>query len=141
MRSVRIDVFVHLVWSTWDRSPSITTAYEARLWGAIRMAIEGIGGQVVAIGGVADHVHVLVRVPATIALSELVKRAKGVSSHVMNHEIAVGGSFRWQGGYGAFSVSPKDVPFVTEYICSQKRHHEEKGIDPAFEPGEHEAVD
>jgi len=141
MKSVRVEVFVHFVWSTWDRLPLIRAHDERRLWGAIRATLEGIGCEVLAVGGVADHVHVLARVPATFALSEVVRRAKGASSHFMNQEIAVGTEFRWQGGYGAFSVSRGEVPRVASYILAQAEHHGEEGIDLNLELVEDAADD
>lgn len=62
------------------------------------------GAEVVTIGGVEDHVHLLVRLPATVAIAPLMKQIKGGSAYSIAHPLAPGSNFRWQGSYGAFSV-------------------------------------
>jgi REP element-mobilizing transposase RayT len=75
-----------------------------------------------------DHVHLLVRLHPSIAVARLMAEVKGFSSH------AVTSRFRWQRGYGAFSVSFDDLPAVESYIRNQKRHHELQAIEPELEP-------
>ena len=70
-----------------------------------------------------DHVHLLARVPATFAVAALVKRLKGSSSHRITREHGGEGFFKWQKGYGAFTVSRWDLARVREYIRRQKEHH------------------
>ena len=75
-----------------------------------------------AIGGMADHVHLLVGGRATICLADLVRDVKAVSSRWMHEEMGVA-EFSWQEGYGAFSVSPSQRETVREYISRQEEHH------------------
>jgi REP element-mobilizing transposase RayT len=82
----------------------------------------------IAMGGVEDHVHVLVRIPPEISPSELVRQLKGVSSHLVNAEINPDGVFKWQGGYGAFSMSSDQVARVRWYIENQPSHHQNKTV-------------
>jgi hypothetical protein len=89
--------------------------------------------EIIAVGGIEYHVHVLLRLPATVALATLVKQLKGSSSHLANHEILPRG-FKWQGGYGASSVSRRAVPRVRDYILRQEDHHRDGSIYPAAEP-------
>lgn len=58
-------------------------------------------------------------------LAELVRRAKGASSHLVTRVIGRPEPFRWQGGYGAFTVSKRGTGFVREYVLNQERHHRE----------------
>jgi REP element-mobilizing transposase RayT len=76
-----------------------------------------------AIGGIEDHVHVVVRYPPAVSISELVKHMKGVSSRLIQQEVRLGGFFKWQGSYGAFSVSPRDVEMIRRYVHRQEEHH------------------
>ncbi|MBC8160848.1 MAG: transposase [Roseiflexaceae bacterium] len=76
-----------------------------------------------AIGGVADHVHLLVRFTATVTIAQLVGEAKGASSHAMNHAICCAIPFRWQGGYGAFTLSSRSQSNVRAYVLNQRSHH------------------
>ena len=89
---------------------------------AIGAKCDELGAQVVAIGGVEDHVHLLVRLPAILSVSDPVKHAKGASSHLVTHGLGPGQVFKWQGAYGAVSVSPHEVGQVSNYIARQKVH-------------------
>ncbi len=86
-----------------------------------------------AIGGVEGHVHVLVRIPTTVSVAGLVKQIKGSSSHLVTHRLGGRETFKWQGGYGAFTVSKENVPAVRRYVLRQKEHHRAGEMDPAQE--------
>ena len=116
-------LYVHLVWATWDRLPLIDQDIEGAIHAAIAAKCRELRCTPLAIGGVADHVHVLVQVAPTVAVSRLVQEMKGSSSHLITHQYAPEGSFRWQGSYAAFSLGENDVPRVRQYIEQQKRHH------------------
>ena len=116
-------LYVHLVWSTWDRLPLVSPGQEARLAFALETKCLEIGCDPLAIGVMPDHVHVLVRIPPTAVISTLVKELKGSSSHLMTHVIAPGNFFKWQGYYGAFSLAQQDVGRVQSYVREQKQHH------------------
>ncbi|MGN6362718.1 MAG: IS200/IS605 family transposase [Thermomicrobiales bacterium] len=123
MRQAHIGVFVHLIWSTWDRLPFLTIQTRPQVWRAIGAKCVELGAEVIAIGGIEDHVHLLVRLPATLAVADLVKHVKGASSHLVNFQLPDGGTFRWQGAYAAFSVGPRDLRQVIDYIARQAEHH------------------
>ncbi len=91
--------------------------------------------EILALGGVEDHVHILVRLPGTVAVASLVKQLKGASSHLMNHAVENPAGFRWRSGYGAFSVSRRVLPQVRDYILRQEEHHRLGRVHPHFEPG------
>ena len=74
----------------------------------------------------ADHTHVLVDLPASMAIEEVVQLLKGGSSHWVNESNLVPGKFGWQRGYGAFSVSHSAVDEVCAYIANQEKHHRKK---------------
>jgi hypothetical protein len=61
--------------------------------------------------------------PTTLAVAHLVKGLKGASSHLVTHALRPAAFFKWQGGYGAFAVSPDRVAQVRDYVQHQKRHH------------------
>ncbi|HVF10036.1 MAG TPA: IS200/IS605 family transposase [Abditibacteriaceae bacterium] len=126
MRSPYTKLYVHCVWATWDRQPLLTPAVEARLYAAITAKCHMLRCEVVAIGGDLDHVHLLARFIPRLSIAELVQEVKGASSHLMNHEIAPRREFRWQGSYGAFTVSPRSVQQVGRYIHNQIVHHAER---------------
>ena len=126
-------VFIHLIWGTWDRLPMITETIEARLYAALADKCREHKCIPVVIGGVDNHVHLLVKVYSTIAVADLVKELKGASSHLITHEVTPGEFFKWQGSYGAISVNPAETAIVEEYIRKQKQHHREKNLRPDWE--------
>ncbi|MGO8672731.1 MAG: IS200/IS605 family transposase [Capsulimonadaceae bacterium] len=131
----KTQIYVHLVWATWNREMFITEAWENRLYGCIRGRIEDERArcEAIAIGGMPDHVHVLVRLRPAVSVSSLVKNIKGVSSRMMNSQLRGGDVFKWQPGYGAFSLSHSHLPNAESYIRNQKRHHGDGSIWPLWE--------
>jgi|SRR5579862_7302062 len=133
MRRNKLKVYLHFVWKTWDRQPLIAPGIERGL----HRSIEGIaiknGCSVLAIGGTEDHVHLFVKFPATVTMADLMRRVKGGSSNYANAELVEAGAFRWQGNYGAFSVSQRDKQRVIDYIMRQKEHHAAGAIWPEAE--------
>jgi putative transposase len=84
------------------------------------------GFSMIAAGGTANHVHLLFTLPATHSLAQSVQKLKGSSSRWMGH------GFSWQEGYGAFSVSPSQVPVVKKYIQTQEQHHRKQDFEQEF---------
>jgi len=123
MRANKIELYVHLVWATWDRLPLISPDMERALFRCIADVAQSLGCRVLAINGMPDHVHVLLRIPSTLPVSKLVQQLKGVSSHFVNDQLQLDYHFKWMGFYGAFSVSRWDVPRIMAYIAKQKEHH------------------
>jgi REP element-mobilizing transposase RayT len=128
-----INLYVHLIWATWDRLPMIVDRYEWEIQAEIKRAAACVGSDILAVGGMPDHIHVLTTLPATIALADLVKKIKGPSSHFANHALGYGGAFKWQGAYACFSVSDECLPRIRTYIGRQREHHEAGNIEPALE--------
>jgi len=99
-------------------STHLSLHYHAYLGGVIRN-VEGIPE---AVGGMADHVHLLIGLRATSRVADVVRDAKAVSSRWVHEEIHEPG-FGWQEGYGAFTVSASQRESVREYIARQDEHH------------------
>jgi putative transposase len=133
MRAPFTQLYVHLVWSTWDRLPLIDEAFQHRLFTAIAKKCRKLKCEPIAFGGIEDHIHLLVRFSPAISIADLVKEIKGSSSHLMTHEISPNEFFKWQGGYGAFTVSKDNLPKVHAYISNQKEHHQEGILEEAWE--------
>jgi putative transposase len=123
-----------MVWATWDRAPIITPAIRDRIYPMIQHHAANLGAQVIAIGGIEDHVHVLARFPSTLTISMLVQRMKGASSYLATQ--VMGELFRWQGSYGAFTVSERGVERVRDYVLNQEAHHRDGTTHPWLEATE-----
>jgi len=133
MRAPYTKLYLHCVWATWDRLPLLTPDVEDVVYAAVHAKCRELKCEPLAMGGISDHVHLLVRFPTTISVADLVKGVKGSSSHLQAQHIARDTYFKWQGGYGAFTVSPDGVPGVKTYITNQKRHHAEGNLWPDWE--------
>jgi REP element-mobilizing transposase RayT len=113
---------VHVVFSTKDRIPLMTRNVRKDLFRYIGGIVQGLGGTVVAIGGMSDHAHLVARLPTNMCVAEFVGKVKTNSSKWMN-EHATNMKFGWQRGYGAFSISQSVVSSVAQYVRNQERHH------------------
>lgn len=117
-------IYVHLVFSTKNRTPFIDPNIRPELFAYLSEVCRNLDVPTLRVGGVSDHVHLLARMSRTITLAEWVGKLKSVSSQWMktkgerNCEM-----FQWQRGYGAFSISPGHVDPVMRYIMDQEKHH------------------
>lgn len=140
MRTPYTQLYLHMVWSTWDRLPLITTAIEPQIYAAIAQQCRKLKCEPLAIGGMADHVHLLTRFHTTVPVATLAKQVKGASSHLVTHVLTPNEFFKWQGAYGAFTIRKSEVPQVMAYIKNQKQHHAddllEEELERIFMPGE-----
>jgi len=120
---------MHVVFSTKERRKIIPPDMKERLWSYTAGICKHQKVFVHAIGGIEDHVHLLLEFPATIAISEAVKTIKANSSGWMSDQI---GKFAWQEGYGAFGVSKSNLATVVEYIQNQEKHHRRMTFEDEF---------
>ena len=113
----------HIVFSTKNRRPFITSTIEEELHKYIGGIIRGIGGVSLEINGTADHLHVLAVLPPKIAISNALRDIKANSSKWIHETKRDLSQFSWQDGYSAFTVSKSQVEPVQHYIRDQKEHH------------------
>ena len=92
-----------------------------RAWAFIGGIARNIGATAIAVGGIADHVHILLMLPPTMALSATIQKIKANSSRWMHEQTSR--PFEWQEGYAAFSVGIVQTDQTVEYILHQKEHH------------------
>ncbi len=112
--------YVHVVFGTKERSSLISKALQPKLWSYIVGICRNHDIVAFAVGGMADHAHVLLRLPPVLSLAKAVSLIKANSSRWMGEH---GGTFAWQEGYGAFSVSASNLRSVEKYIREQEIHH------------------
>ncbi len=140
MRTPYTQLYLHLIWATWDRLPLITPSLEEIIYASILSKCQKLKCKPLAIGGIVDHVHLLTRFHTTVSVAQLAKEVKGSTSHLITHKIKPGSFFKWQGAYGAFTVRKSDLPRVIAYIKNQKKHHADGMLDDDLErifmPGE-----
>ena len=126
--------FTHFVWATWDRVPLLKGIIEQDAYALIRSQCIHLKATLYAIGGVADHVHLLVELPRTLCVSDFMEAVKGVSSNALNDKhSSLTWAFKWQGRYSDLSVSSSHMPRVRVYIENQKQHHADNSLWPNCE--------
>jgi REP element-mobilizing transposase RayT len=120
------NLLVHIVYGTTERQHLIDEAFQPRLYDYLGGTIRGLKGVCLEIGGVDDHVHILAKLHATVAVSDFLEKLKSNSSKWGK---SVKRGFGWQGGYAAFSVSESQVAHVRRYIQNQKEHHQRSSFE------------
>jgi REP element-mobilizing transposase RayT len=121
--STYTNLLYHLIFSTKERRPYISPAFNERLHEYIGGTIRGLGGILLEINSVPDHIHILARLKPYPALSDILRDIKANSSKWLNEEVLHIRKFGWQNGYAAFTVSESQVPRVRKYIQNQPEHH------------------
>ncbi len=132
MSSVYSRLFVHLVWATWNRRPVFDDRKARRVHGRLARLCHNFDSLALAVGGVDDHVHLLVALHPTVPVSVLVQGLKVSTSQFIAQKLAVAG-FAWQEGYGVFSLRDTDCGIVHRYILLQRMHHAEGSTVPEWE--------
>jgi REP element-mobilizing transposase RayT len=115
------NLLYHIVYATKDRAPLITNTLRPRLHQYLGGTVRGLDGLALEINGVADHVHLLVRLKPALSLSEFLSKLKANSSLWAKRQTS--GRFAWQSRYSAFTVSESQAERVRQYIRNQEEHH------------------
>jgi putative transposase len=123
MPSTHLSLHYHLIFSTKNRVPYIDLDWRPRFHAWIGGTIRSLDAEAEAVGGVADHVHILVGLKATHRLADVVRDVKATSSRWVHKEIKLQ-EFEWQDGYGAFTVSASLIDAVKKYIAGQDVRHQ-----------------
>lgn len=130
MPSSHVSSNFHLVFSTKERLPLIKIEWRERLHAYLGGIVKGMDAMLFAIGGVADHVHLLVSLKSKHRLDYFLRDLKADSSNWIHMELK--NEFEWQKGYGAFSVSPSSLDGVKKYIVNQEKHHMKKTFQTEY---------
>jgi len=117
------NLLYHIIFSTKDRVPYISSEIRADLHAYLGGIVRELGGVAVAVGGIEDHVHLLLRLPAELGISECLRVIKTNSSRWLHQKWPTQRRFAWQIGYGAFTVSASSQAAVVRYIQNQEQHH------------------
>jgi REP element-mobilizing transposase RayT len=117
------DLLTHVTFSTIGRVPIIDTAIRPDVHAYLGGIARELRATPIAIGGTTDHVHLLMRLPADLAVADCLRVIKTNSSRWVKEKWPELRSFAWQGGYGAFSVSESNREGVIGYIQNQAQHH------------------
>lgn len=124
--------FYHVVFSTKRRAPWIDAELEPRLYGFLNGIARDLSCEVLALNGMPDHVHLVVRYPGDLSHADLVRHLKARSSRWIHETLPALRDFAWQEGYGGFTVSRSALTQVVEYVRRQKEHHARMTFEEEF---------
>jgi putative transposase len=127
-----ISSYHHCVFSTKERRPLITPALRERLWPYLGGIARENNMKAIEIGGMPDHVHVLLSTPSTVSMAKALQLIKGGSSKWVHHNFPQHKLFQWQVKYAAFSVSVSQLDKIVGYIKTQERHHKKMTFQEEF---------
>ena len=122
----------HIIFSTKNRVPQITSELRERLYDYMGGIIKRERGLLFGAGGTDDHVHFLVSFPAQPSVADFLRLMKTNSSKWVHETFEEHRAFAWQSGYGAFSVSRSNDDEVRQYIASQQEHHRRMTFQEEF---------
>jgi REP element-mobilizing transposase RayT len=122
----------HCVFSTKERRKTITEDLQDRLWQYMGGIARENKMRALTIGGVEDHVHLLLSIPSTLSVAKAMQLIKGASSKWVHETFPEHREFEWQEGYGAFSIGVAQVPDTKRYIENQREHHRTRTFQEEF---------
>lgn len=122
----------HCVFSTKERRPTIHDEFRERLWAYMGGIARKNKMTALAVGGVADHAHILLSLPSKMDIAKAVQLIKGGSSKWVHEEFPKHWRFSWQEGYGAFSIGVSQIEATIAYIKRQPEHHRRKTFQEEF---------
>jgi REP element-mobilizing transposase RayT len=125
-------VLVHVIFSTKDRAQVLDSSVRPALYAYLATVARNAKCECHRVGGVADHVHLAVRLSRTTNIADLVENLKSSSSKWLKTQSPGLSKFGWQRGYGAFSVGPADLSSLSKYIDAQETHHRKQSFQDEF---------
>ncbi len=126
-------IYIHYVFATRHRMRFLTADIEKEMHSYAAGLIKDLNCFLQSIGGIEDHIHILVGLHPTLAISEFAQKFKANTSRFINEKGWASGKFQWQEGFGAFSVSQSGLEKVREYIRKQAEHHRRKSFPVEYE--------
>ena len=131
--------YYHLVWATAGRQSLITADIEQNLYEYITRKTLSQQCLLHALGGVENHIHLVVSIPPKLAVAEFMRIIKGSSSHHVEHHLPhLESKFSWQRGYGSLTFGRKQLETVVQYALNQKQHHQQGTIITGMERDDEE---
>lgn len=130
--STHQQLLYHVVFSTKNRQRWLTDGFRESVFAYMAGVVKNQGGFAIRIGGYFDHVHLLVRIPAKLSVSDFVGTLKSNTSKHINDTSGLLRKFGWQDGFGAFTVSVSQKKKVISYIESQIEHHSKQSFEDEY---------
>jgi REP element-mobilizing transposase RayT len=140
MRRSKSEIYLHFVWATKDRKPWLTPSIEREAHRCIEGEARRLKAVVLALNGMPDHVHLVAQMPTSLCAAQLAKQVKGVTSAFINDNLEIEEAFRWQEGYGVFSLSRSHLKRAIACVQRQKTHHAQGSVWELWEETDEEVM-
>jgi len=132
MANTYSQIYVQVVFAVQGRENLIKSEWRDELYKYITGIVKNHEQKLIVIGGISNHIHILLGIKPNVALSDLVREIKANSSRFVNERKFVKGKFYWQEGFGAFSYSHSQLDAVIRYIENQEAHHTQKSFKDEY---------
>ena len=132
MANTFTQIYIHFVFAVQNRISLIQPEWKDELYKYITGIVQKNGHKVIAINGVANHVHIFIGYKPHQLIPELMQDVKGSSSKWINEKKFIKGKFNWQESYGAFSYSHSQIDQVVKYINNQEKHHKKQTFQEEY---------
>ena len=116
-------IIVHVIFSVKERQPFFTPDLRQAAHAYLATVARNFGCDCYRVGGMADHVHLAIRLARTVTVAQLIEELKTTSSKWIKTQPTGHKTFAWQRGYGCFSIGPRDLDALCDYIDRQEAHH------------------
>lgn len=132
MANLYSQLYVHIIIHIKNDNFPIPPVYQKELYEYAGSIIQGKGNKLIAIGGMPDHIHILVNLKTDTVISDLIQEFKSITSKYMNKMLYGTGKFRWQTGFCCFSYSYSHIDQAANYIMNQEKHHSNQSFQEEY---------
>ena len=132
MAHTYVNCLLHVVFSTRSREPLMPKPWRSKAHDMLANIAHDRGFPTIVVGGVDDHVHLLMSLPKNQSISDCLRILKATSSKWVNDEFFPTRNFAWQEGYGAFAISPSHKEATIAYITNQEGHHRQRTFQDEY---------
>lgn len=130
----KTQILIHTVFGTKNRRPTLKLEIRKTIYKYIDGILNNLDCHLIRINGIEDHIHLLLEIPSTKALADIMKKVKQSSSHWINESHILPSFEAWGKGYFAVSISPTDKEQCRQYIMNQEHHHKSKTYIEEIKP-------
>ena len=134
-------LYYHFAWATARREAIIERTWRPRLLDILNEEVHKRGGWPIRHNTMPDHVHLLVRLPPKVVVSDFIGEVKGATSYRVNQDLKPRQGLYWQEGYGVLTLRKEELDKVSRYIDNQEEHHRSKRLSTLLEQTEIEEDD
>jgi REP element-mobilizing transposase RayT len=132
MAHTYVNCLLHVVFSTRNRAALMSKPWRSKAHDMLASIAHDRGFPTIVVGGVDDHVHLLMSLPKSQSISDCLRVLKATSSKWINDEFFPRRDFAWQEGYGAFAISPSHKEATIAYIENQEEHHRQRTFQDEY---------